>query len=901
MSAWRELRRVFRLPSTRRRLHDELDTELRFHLEGRIDDLVERGGLSRADAEREARRRFGNYAAYRDEARHIDDHMFDRRNRMELLDAVTRETRHAVRTLARTPSFSLIVLVTLALGLGAATTIFTLLDRVVLRPLPYPAAERMIHIGTMWPKIQAGTEYAISRGQFFHFQKNSRAIAKLGLYSTTSMPVRGDGEHAAERIAAVESSASLFDVLGIVPEKGRLFTAEEGLPFYPTVALITHGYWQRRFGGDPAIVGKRFQVGDSTIEVIGVLPASAALPEYRADVWFPKHLDPAEPPQNNHTHKAIGVLAPGVTLEAARADIKRLQEQMQREYPNVYSPSFVERVGFSMNVTTLRDSIVGENVVRTLWVLFGSVAFVLLIAAANVANLFLVRIDARRREMAVRSALGADRAHLAVHYLTESLLIAVAAGLLAVGLGYALLQVVLAFAPQSLPRLAEVAFDARGIAFCIGSAAGFGALFGMLPLTSSKVDVGLLREGARGLTASRRRELAWRGLVIAQVGLAVVLLAGASLMVKSFRQLREVKPGFDPVGVHTMTLYVPFGRYKKPEDFSAFWHQLADRVEALPGVKRAGFTNALPMGGGWGCTGIGTDATTGEKAQCMPVVTASPGYFETMGITIAGAAPTWSMNDAHVGPVVVTKAFAKRFWRTDNVVGRQVFPFGNSQFPSYPVVGVADDIRAEGLEKPVIEAAFMPLVARANSPAWNSASVMTLVVRAPSVDPRTLTASVRRIVDEIDPQVPIADVSSMEVVVARSMANTSFTMLLLLISAAIALTLSAIGLYGVIAYLVGQRRSEIGIRIALGAQVTEVARMVVGQSVRLAVVGVIVGVGGALAGTRLLEALLFNVKPTDPFVLLSTCVVLIFVAIAAAAVPARRAARIDPVEAMKSS
>lgn len=893
-------RRVFRLPSSRDRMREELDDELRFHLDGRIEDLMEREGLSRDVAEREAKRRFGDYQTYRQEVRSIDDGMYHRRNRMELRSTISRETRHAFRTLLRTPTFSLIVVLTLGLGLGAATTIFTLLDRVVIRPLPYPNADRMIHIGTMWPKIKVGTEYALSRGQFFYFQKNSRAIAKLGLYSTSTMPVRGDGDHAAERVSTVESSASLFDVLGIAPERGRLFNADEGLANYPRVALITHGYWTRRFGADPAIIGKRLQVGDSTIEIVGVLPASAAVPEYRADVWIPKHLDPAEPPQNNHTHKAIGVLAPGVTLDAARADIKRLQAQMQQEYPNVYSKAFIERVGFSMNVTTLRDSVVGEGVVRTLWVLFGSVAFVLLIAAANVANLFLVRIDGRRREMAVRSALGADRAHLAVHYLTESLLVALAAGALAIGLGYGLLQIVLSLAPQSLPRLAEVAFDARSIAFCLVSALAFGALFGMLPLASNKLDIGLLREGARGLTASRRREIAWRGLVIAQVGLAVVLLAGASLMVKSFLQLREVKPGFDPVGVHTMTLYVPFGRYKKPEDFAAFWQQLAQRVEALPGVKRAGFTDALPMDDGWGCDGIGTDATTGEKVQCMPVITVSPGYFETMGISIAGEAPTWSMTDAHVGPVVVTRAFAKRFWQTDAVVGRHVIPFGNPKFSGYPIVGVADDIRADGLQQPPIEAVFLPLVARADAPFWNSASSLTLVVRAPSVDPRALNTSVRRIVDEMDAQVPIADAQSMEVVVARSMASTSFTMLLLLISAAIALTLSAVGIYGVIAYLVGQRRSELGIRIALGAQGTEVARMVVGQSVRLAVVGVVIGVGGALVGTRLLQSLLFEVKPSDPLVLAGTCVILLLVAMLAAAAPARRATKIDPVEAMRS-
>ena len=753
----------------------------------------------------------------------------------------------------------------------------------------------------MWPKVKAGEEYALSRGQFFYFQKNSGALEKLGLYSGSTMAVRGDGNHEAERIATIESSASLFDVLGIVPEKGRLFRADEAIAWYPSVAVITHGYWERRFGADPAIIGKRFQVGDSTIEIVGVLPKGAAVPEFKADIWIPKHLDPAEAPQNNHTHKAIGVLKRGVTLEAATADIKRLQQQLQQEYPKVYSPSFIERVGFSMNVTWLRDSVVGAGVVKTLWILFAAVGFVLLIAAANVANLFLVRIDARRREMAVRTALGADRAHLAVHYLTESVLLSLVAAAGAVALGYGLLQLIVALAPQSLPRLDEVAFDARGIAFCVASAIAFGAVFGLLPLMSTKVDIAMIREGARGLTVSRGRDLARRALVVSQVGLAVVLLAGASLMVKSFARLRDVKPGFDPVGVQTMTLVVPYGRYKDAQGYALFWHQLAERVAALPGVKAAGYTNALPMDGGWGCSAILTDAPSengGVKGQCMPLVSVSPGYFEAMGIRVAGATPTWTATEAHQAPVVVAESFANRFWETKNVVGRRVNPYASGNMGYWPVVGVAEDVRADGLQNPPVQIAYLPLLGVNDK--WDAARQLTLVVRAPSVDPRALLTSIRRIVSEMDAQVPIADAQSMEMIVAKSMASTSFTMLLLLISATIAMALSAVGIYGVIAYLVGQRRSEIGIRIALGAQVSEVARMVVGQSVRLAVAGAVIGVAGAFVGMRLLQSLLFEVKPTDPIVLGGTCVTLILIAMLAAAAPARRATKIDPVEAMRS-
>ena len=898
--SWQRVRRVFRLPPTRRRLHEELDDELRFHLEGRIEDIMEREWLSHADAEREARRRFGDYHAYRSEARSIDETMFDRRNRMELFDTFRRESRHALRSLSRAPSFSLIVLVTLALGLGAATTIFTLLDRVVLRPLPYANADRMIHIGTLWPKVKAGEEYAISKGQFFYFKKNSKALANLGLYDTFMLPIPGDGDHPSERVPVVSASASLLEVLGIHPERGRLFTAADGL--VPDVVLITHGYWQRRFGSDPAIVGKRLQFGGpASLEIIGVLPPGTNVPEFKGDVWMPSGLDPVARPQNEHTHHAIGVLAPGVTVVAAAADIQRLQDSFAKENPDVYPRGFIERVGFSMHVSSLRDSVLGRTIARALWITFAAVGFVLLIAAANVANLFLVRIDARRREVAVRAALGAGRSQLALHYLAESVMVSLASGVCAIALGYGLLHAVLLFAPQSLPRLDEVRFDSLGAAFCLASALLFGLVFGVLPLGSTALDMNTLRDGGRGMTTSHRRDIARRGLVISQVAMAIVLLSGAILMVKSFFNLRNVKPGFDPVGVHTMTVVLPYSRYGQYQQVDQFWRDLARRVEALPGVAAAGYTEVVPLDGGAGCAVIGMDAArnTPPQAQCMPVIYVSPGYFEAMGIRVSGRSPTWSNVEGLEGPVVVSQAFAKRFWPDENAIGHRVRPYNSNVFPLFPVVGVAADVRSDGLQNPPIEAVYLPLAPAAGSAGWNPPRAMTFVVRAPSVDQRTLIASIRQVVAQMDPSVPLAKIESMEMIVSRSMAQTSFTMLLLLIAAAIALTLSAVGIYGVIAYVVGQRRSEIGIRMALGAQVTEVARMVVAQSVTLAAVGTIIGAAAALASARFLQSLLFEVRPTDPATFIGTCVVLMFVAVLASIGPARRAAKVDPVEAMR--
>lgn len=896
------VRRVFRLPATKDRLRADLDAELRFHIEGRIEDLMEREGFSREAAEREANRRFGDVGSYARETRSIDDTMLERRQRLDLFDAIRRETRHAARSLTRAPSFSLIVILTLALGLGAATTIFTLLDRVVLRPLPYPNAERLIHIGTMWPKIKADGDYAISRGQYFYFKNNSGVLADLMLYDEGMVAVPGDGAHPAERVSSVEVSHSTFPMLGIKPLHGRLFTTDDELPKTPRVALLSFEYWQRRFGGDPKIVGQRFTLtGDITVEVAGVVAPGAHILDTRPDIWLPNNLDPNAPPINNHTHFAIGLVKPGVSVEAAAADIKRLQDQFANDHPTVYFKGFVEKTGFAMHVTSLRDHVIGATIVRALWLLFAAVGLVLIIAAANVANLFLVRIDARRREVAVRTALGAGRTQLAVYYLSESLLLALVAAVGAIALGAGLLHVVLSIAPQTLPRLAEVSLDWRAAAFCASAAAAFGLAFGVLPLGSMQVDVATLRDAGRGMTTSRPRELARRTLVLSQVTLAVVLLTGAALVTKSFARLQSVRPGFDPIGVVAMDVILPETRYRSYNQTTAFWRELTRRVEALPGVLHAGATDQLPLADRFGCTGVITDVIgpDGPEGNCMPMSIVTPGYFETMGIRLRGPAPTWSDVESGTGPVVVSRAFAKRFWGATDPVSHSVKPL-NKQMPDFPVIAEADDIRGTALQDPSPEVVYVPLLPPTGARYWDPSRSMSFVVRAPSVNQATLLTAIRQVVAQIDPQVPIADARSMERVVAKSMAQRSFTMLLLIMSAAIALVLSAVGIYGVISYLVGQRRAEIGIRIALGAQKSEVSRLVVGHAMRLAGAGVAIGLVAALVSARLLASLLYDVSPSDPVALLGASSALLLVALLASLGPTRRATKVDPVEAMRA-
>jgi predicted permease len=517
-----------------------------------------------------------------------------------------------------------------------------------------------------------------------------------------------------------------------------------------------------------------------------------------------------------------------------------------------------------------------------------------------VANLFLVRIDARRREVAVRTALGAGRSQLALFYLSESVLLALAASVCAVAFGAGLLRVALLIAPQTLPRLGEVWLDWRSVAFCVATATAFGVLFGLIPLASATVDVATLRDAGRGLTTSRRRERVRRLLVVSQVGLAIVLISGAAVVTKSFFRLASVKPGFDPSGVLSMDVILPGMRYRSFREAGTFWHEVIARVEALPGVVRAGATEMLPLADGFGCTSILTDVIgpDGPQGQCMPLSTVTPGYFETMGIKLHGPAPTWSDVETGVGPVVVSRAFAKRFWGTTDPVGHTVKPL-NVDLPAFPVIAEAEDIRGKSLSDPAPEVAYLPVIPRTGTKYWEGARSLTLVVRAPSVSEAALVTSIRQIVAQIDPQVPIANVASMESVVAQSMAQRSFTMLLLILAASIALVLSAVGIYGVISYLVGQRRAEIGIRIALGAQASQVSRLVVGHALRLAGVGGAIGLLASLVSTRVLGSLLYDVSPNDPISLTLSVMILLAVAILASLGPTRRALRVDPVDALR--
>ncbi|MEW5919147.1 MAG: FtsX-like permease family protein, partial [Gemmatimonadota bacterium] len=569
-------------------------------------------------------------------------------------------------------------------------------------------------------------------------------------------------------------------------------------------------------------------------------------------------------------------------------------------FPSAYTPAFVKEYQFGVTATSLRSDVLGSTE-RVLWLVLGAVSFVFAIAAANVANLFLVRADVRRRETGVRSALGAGKGQLAMHYMSESLLLTLCATALGVFIATVGVSALLGLAPEGMPRLDEVHIGWRStvVAFALGVSCG--VLFGLFPLARSARNVMTLREGGRGATVSRTRRHIRSAMVVGQVTLALVLLAGAGVMVRSVVQLYAVRPGFDPNGVLAIDLPLSRRRYRTYDDVAQFHRTLHERVAGLPGVRRAGFGTDLPLDGMRGCSVVFAEGRTYDanvEPPCVSVVIAAPGYFAALGIPVRGRVPTWGDLDGQTGAVVVTRALAERLWPGEDPIGKGIRSNGPTP-PYYRVVGVVPELRGTGLEQPPTEAVWYPEKPIEGASLWQPPNAASLVVRTDLADPAALTPAIRRVISELDPSVPISNVRTMESVVRASMARVSFIMTMLAVAAAMAVILSAVGLYAVISYVIAQRRSEIGVRMALGAQVAQVSLLVMRESLQLAGMGVLLGVGVSLAVNRMLATLLFGVGPNDPVTLAGVSALLIGIALLASFVPARRAAHVDPIEVLR--
>ena len=814
------------------------------------------------------------------------------------MDTFLQDLRFGTRTLGRNPGFAAVAILTLALGVGANAAIFSVVNAVLLRPLPWSDPDRAVMI---WSRWTAFDKTWVSDGEVNGYRRESRTLAGVGAWGEGQVNLTGDGEP--ERLAAAQVTANLFAVLGSSPIKGRVFTPEEDVPNGPNVVILGYGLWQRRYAGDPAIIGRSIQINGVANQVVGVMPADFVLPtDFQnpapSTLWTPARWNSASTDHGSHGYYAAARLKLGVTVEQARDDLHTLAQSWTSRgfYPR--------QMQFDTIVLSLREEVVG-TVRRAIWLLFGAVGFLLLIACANVANLLLARAEARQREMAVRSALGAGAARIIRQLMTESLVLAgisAVAGLLLATLG---VRALTTWNPSSIPRVAAATVDTRVLIFTALVAIATTVVFSLAPafrlLRPSVTDA--MKEGGPNATTGGSRRRFRSVLVVVEMALAVVLLVGAGLMLRTLWSLQRVDLGLNPSGVLTMRISLPATAYKDAPQVVDFYARLTSRLRGLPGVSQAGAARSLPLGSQIGDFGLFVDGYapppgTGAKGDWQIV---TDGYMEALGEQVV-TGRSIAASDTSDGQLVglINEEMARLYWAGRDPIGGR-FRIGNRpERPWVTVVGIVKSVRHNGITSVVKEKFYIPHSQWARSlGSPNLIRSMTLVIKTEG-DPSSLTTSVRGVIREMDPNLPVADVRTMEDVVGTALATPRFTSVLLSIFAALALTLSAIGIYGVLSYLVSRRTREIGIRVAIGARRPDVIRMILGSGLSLALVGITGGIVLAFGITRLLRGLLHGVTPADPATFAAVALLLTLVAILASAVPAWRASRVDPVVALKS-
>ena len=870
MSLWKQ----------RREREQDLEDEIRFDLEEDIRQRIERGEPPEA-ARLSALHDFGNVTLTKEDVRHMW--------RWSVFETVIRDFKFALRIMVKNPGFSTVVVLTLGLGIGANTAIFSVVNRLLVSPLPYNGAERLVVAATIIPRYNSD-RINVSYADVLDFKEKSDLFEAVAGWVPRGFDVTGSGDP--ERVEGIAVDRDYFHVLTDPPVIGRTFVDEEDAPEANRVIVISHGYWLRHFGADEQAAGSSIELDGVPHRIIGVMSDEALFPQ--ADIVKPlgigSVLNADQLRRDNHAYRAIARLRPGVAVEAAQAELTVMGERIAAAEPN--------RAETNFKVHTLREFIIGPEIRQMLWTLLGAVLVVLLIACINIANLLLVRGAARRRETAVRNALGAGWRLLAAQSLVESLVLAAAGGVLGLGIGHVGSAALVRLAPEGVPLVDGVTVDTTVLAFTLGLSVVTAVVFGMLPLWSMKraAIAQHVREGGRagsdGARAGRLRSI----LVVSELALAVVLLAGAGLLVRSFSTLQSMDPGLSTGNILTMSITLPGSRYEGVQKTQAF-QQIVDSVRALPGVASASTTSALPIGGGGGYLGR-VFLTTG---QAEPPATADtsgqwsvvlPGYFETIGIPILQGRDISRTDTADSLPVIViSQSMASQMFPGENPIGRRIRSWRDENVYR-EIVGVVGDVRYFGLTEDIANNVYVPQA----QDRWN---LQLLVVRA-TQDPLSLARPVQEAIWAHDPKLAIAAVKPMEQIVAANLARPRFLALLLSAFAFTALLMGAIGVYGLMSYVVTQRTKEIGIRMALGAVRQDISRSIAGRAFWLACAGVAIGIAGALGVTRLLETMLFGVSANDVATLAAASGLLIFTAVLASYVPARRAGRADPLTSLRS-
>ncbi len=812
------------------------------------------------------------------------------------MDAILFDLRYAARRLRHSPAFTLVVVLTLALGIGANSAIFSVINTVLLRQLPYKDPGKLVTIYHYYPSLKM--EAPVSAPGFKDYRDRTHDFDGVAVESQWNVNLTGAGEP--ERLAGSKVSAQFFATLGVTPLHGRVFRAEEDAIGHDHETVLSYGLWQRDFGGDPSIIGKQASLNGETYDIVGVMPASFVDPWAKlVELWSPIALNPALFVPANYTNEFMPLTArlkAGVPVEQAVHDMSAFAEQMKKENPNSFGSSW------TLEVKTL-DAVNTGPIRPALLVLLGAVGFVLLIACANVANLMLARAAARQKEVAIRTALGADRWSLVRQLLTESVLLACIGGAVGLVVAYASIRGLVAMNPGNIPGIAALAIDARVVLFTLVISLATGVLFGLVPaLQTSRENLHVtLKEGGRSGTADRGGQLMRRVLVVSEVALALTLLTGGGLLVKSFARLQGVDPGFNSTSVLTFGLALPASRYRTDTAQSVFYSSVIPRIAQVPGVRAAGATSVMPFGGSW------STGSFNVEGFVVPPNTNSPwgdirivagNFFATLQIPVLRGR-VFDQSDAITSPraVVVDDEFVRRFYKTgEEPIGKRIY-FGAAATTDstkfFTIVGVVGHTKHEGLDAtPRVQVYFDEAQAPFN------VNSMQVAVRT-SGDPKTYVSAIRGAIHEIDRDMPMSKVNTLDVMVDNSMGQRRLSTVLLGVFAGLALLLASIGIYGVMSYTVAQRTRELGVRVALGASRQSVLGLVMRQGVTITLIGVVIGLVGAFGLTRLIATQLFSVRATDPATFATVTVVLVAVAIAATLVPALRATRIDPLTALR--
>jgi putative ABC transport system permease protein len=883
MRWWHELIYVVR-QINRRRAEVELEEEIRTHLELEVEQNIE-SGMSPQEARYVAHKAFGNVTLSKENSRT----MWGFRS----LETLWQDVRFGGRMLVKSPTFTIVAVIALALGIGANSAIFSVVNTVLLRPLPYKDPERLVMV---W---EDASKHGYPRdtpaaANYVDWRDQNQVFEGMAAIADQSFNLTGVGEP--ERIDGRRVSANLFSLMGVEPQLGRAFLPEEDQPGGNRVVIMSHGLWQRRFGSNMNITGKPLTLNGESYRVVGVMPSHFQFPSREVDLWVPIAFTSQEAAnRGRHYLQVVARLKPGVTVEQAQAEMNTIAARLQQQHPD-------QNTDLGAAVTPLHEHVAGD-IKPALLVLLGAVGFVLLIACANVANLLLARAAVRQKEIAVRVALGASRLRLIRQFLTESILLAALGGVVGLLLSLWGINLLKAFIPENIPQAKAITIDAKVLGFTLLVSLLTGLIFGLAPaMQASRFNLNeTLKEGGRDSAAGNRGNRIRGLLVIAEVAVSLILLIGAGLLINSFLRLRNVDPGFQAKNLLTMSIVLPQLKYPDHARRSAFYTELVSRIEALPGVKTAAVTNWIPLirqGDSITISVEGRPNPAPGQGNSPSVVTRviHPHYFRTMSIQFLQGRE-FGEQDTVDSPAVaiISETMARRFFPGEDPLGKRITPgSADSTDPDdwITIVGVVKDVRQ-------FELVADPKPQMYLSYAQAGFFAPRYLVVSTDVEPPSLASTVRRTVWEIDKDQPVSNISTMENVLAESVARQRFSMLLLGIFAAVALVLAAVGIYGVMSYSIAQRTHEIGIRMALGAQKSDVLKLAVGQGLKLVLIGIAIGLVAAFVLTRVMVTLLFGISATDPTTFVTISLVLISVALLASYIPARRATKVDPMIALR--